>query len=253
MSRGSPRGFPRERCRDLDRIAIEELGIPGLILMEHASIGASLLAVDMLEAERPAGAPGAEVLVLCGPGNNGGDGYAIARHLANAGCLAEVWDLIPPARIDPEGDAGRNRSILLAMGISPRPAHEGPPEVRSDIDLIVDGIFGTGLTRAPEGLFATCIEQINRSAAPILAVDIPSGLDADRGVPLGDAVEASSTATFGLIKQGFLARGARRFTGEVFCVPIGIPGSLLPPGTPAFPPAPVAPAAGGPPRGHTSC
>ncbi len=232
-------GFPSKTCRELDRLAIDELGMASLILMEHASLGATRLALDMLAREGIKDPGAAHIRILCGPGNNGGDGYAMARHLHNAGAQVEVWDLMNPLHIQPRGDAGHNRSLLLRMGLETRAAFTALPDEEIPTDLWVDAIFGTGLSRPPEGVFADAIERLNRNPAPVLAVDIPSGLDADDGLPLGVAVQARCTATFGLVKQGFLRPGAARFTGELFCVPIGVPRQLLPPGTPAYPPEPI--------------
>lgn len=229
-------GFSRVRCRELDRRAIEDYGVPSLLLMEHASIGAALLAMRVLA--RPIAE--ARVWVLCGPGNNGGDGYAIARHLANAGSALSVWDLCDPQAQRAGSDPAINRGMILRMGIAAIAAFEKLPPVPSPPpDLVVDAIFGTGLDRAPSGRFADAIAAINSLGAPILAVDIPSGLDADRGEPLGVAVNARWTVTFGLPKRGFYAKGARAFTGEVYVVPIGAPRALLPATLAAFPPEPT--------------
>ncbi len=229
-----PRGFPIEVCRELDRRAIA-LGIPGSLLMEHASLGATRLALEVLGArsEPP------RIWILCGPGNNGGDGCAMARHLYNAGARPVIWSLVDPRDLPPDGDAALQYRILTAMGIAVTPAHTLlPPVPTPPPDLIVDAIFGTGLGRAPAGRFADAIEQINSCPAPVLAVDTPSGLDSDAGEPLGATVEARWTATFGLPKKGFLAPAAQRFTGAVFYVPIGVPRDLLPAGFAAYPPEP---------------
>ena len=240
----SLQGHPAERCRRLDRHAIEEVGIPGMILMEHASLGAARLAQRILSEGGRRQLTSLEVRILCGPGNNGGDGYAMARHLHNAGARIEVWELEEArrasGRTDAElTDARRNRAILCGMGLEIRAMSLSLFVEAESADLLVDAIFGTGLSRPPDGILAEAIAYLNKESAPVLAVDIPSGLNADTGKPLGIAVEARWTVTFGLVKQGFLRRGATRFTGELFCVPIGVPRELLPPGTPAFPPEPV--------------
>lgn len=233
------RGYSAESCRELDRRAIEDFGIPGLLLMEHASIGATQLILRELE-QRGATPHNARVTVVCGPGNNGGDGYAVARHLFNCGCAVAVWELVDPATIASESDAGTNRRIVTGLDVTLHPAWEcDPPTAGPSPDLFVDAIFGTGLNRPPAGRFERVIRRLNEASEPTVAIDVPSGLDADSGEPIGVAIEASATVTFGLPKQGFVQPGAGRFTGAVFCVPIGIPRNVLPPGAPAFPPQPV--------------
>jgi len=123
--------------------------------------------------------------------------------------------------------------ILVLDAAGELPAEGALPHLR------VDAIFGTGLARPPAGIHRRAIERLNAESAPILAVDTPSGFDADRGAPLGVAVEAEVTVTLGLPKRGFLAPGAERFTGELRCVPIGVSRRFLPAGIPAFPPSPV--------------
>lgn len=243
-------GSPRTRCQALDRAAIDELGLPSMLLMEHASIGAALLALQAL-VELGCATIGARVLVLCGPGNNGADGFAIARHLAQAGAQPEVWDLVDAARHSPTGDRARQRMWVERLGLPVEDVGDRLPAVVQPVDLVVDALFGTGLDRPPAGRYARAIDWLGQSTLPVLAVDLPSGLDADRGVPLGCAVRARWTATFGLIKRGFLAPGASAFTGQVFCVPIGLPRAWLPAGAPTFPPWPVpfAPCEGGAPAG----
>lgn len=211
--------------------------MPGLLLMEHAAIGATLLA---LQALTEVGTPPhqARITIACGPGNNGGDGYAVARHLHNAGVTVTVLELASAEQFAPNSDAGINRRLAQRWGIAMLDARQEIPLPACDI--CVDALFGTGLTRPPTGRFAAIIDSMNAATAPILAIDIPSGLDADRGVPLEHAIRARWTATFGLVKQGFLEPTARAFTGSIFCVPIGIPRELLPSGVPPFPPAPIA-------------
>ncbi len=230
---GSIPARPRQECRDLDTRCIDQLGIPGILLMEHASIGTALLIRKLLQLQ-PASQP--RVCIFCGPGNNGGDGYATARHLANAQIPVEVWDFSDP-QADPDSDAGVNRRLLKTfqvpvVGIGDR--LPPPPQPT----LFVDALFGSGLSRPPTGLFAEAIQLLNQHPSPTLALDLPSGLDADRGKPLGPTVKAAWTVTYALSKVGFTNPEGASFTGVVHCVPIGAPLSLLPPQTPAFPPAP---------------
>jgi NAD(P)H-hydrate epimerase len=225
--------FAVSRSRELDRRSIEEHRVPSLLLMEHASIGIALECLARLPAA------GARVEVVVGPGNNGGDGLACARHLQNAGVEVTIWELVPPGARAPGSDPAVNLEIARRFGIPVIDASAHLPAPRALPDLRVDAIFGTGLARPPEGIHRLAIERLNAEAAPVLAVDVPSGFDADRGGALGAAVEAAVTVTLGLPKRGFLAPGAERFTGELRCVPIGVSRRLLPAGIPAFPPAPV--------------
>lgn len=187
----------RAQMREIDRLAIEEYGIPSLALMENAGVAVAR-EVEALGAHR--------VLVVCGAGNNGGDGYVAARHLANHGVLVQIL-----AAAEPKGDAA----------IMARPARRLCGTVGSP-DAIVDALFGTGLTRPIEGDW---IARINGAGVPVVAADIPSGLDADTGLPLGDAVRATVTVTMGLPKVGF-AR-ATAYVGRVVVADIGFPRALL--------------------------
>lgn len=231
---GSDR-FTRSCSRELDRHAIGEHGVPSLLLMEHASIGIAIECLRWLPAHpaRPA-----RVEVLCGPGNNGGDGLACARHLFNSGVDVTIWELVPAGERRAGSDAAVHLEIARRMGIRILPVSGALPPSDPPPELRIDAIFGTGLTRAPEGIHRLAIEHLVADPVPVLSVDIPSGLDADLGIPLERAVEATVTVTLGLPKSGFLAPGAGRFTGELRCVPIGVSWRDLPEGLPAFPPVP---------------
>jgi NAD(P)H-hydrate epimerase len=153
--------------------------------------------------------------VVCGVGNNAGDGLAAARHLHRWGKLAGVF-CIDIARL--QGAAARELVALRRIGIA----------VSSDLRLdgataVVDAIFGTGLSRRPEGAFATWIAAINSSQKQVIAVDVPSGLDADTGVAYSPSVHAHTTVTLGLPKPGLLAGEGPRLAGEVWVADIGVP------------------------------
>lgn len=206
--------FTRTEARDHDRWCIETLGIPGIVLMENAAAGCARIALGML-GPAPRG-----VLVACGPGQNGGDGYAIARHLANAGHAVRIVALGTP----PSGsDAAVMRTITERMGLAIEPAAGGGPHPRPDVSLVVDALFGTGLDRDLGEPAIRAIRALNGSGIPILAVDLPSGLDADTGLPRPEAIRATVTATMVAPKIGMLAPGAAAFTGRVETVPIGGP------------------------------
>jgi len=156
---------------------------------------------------------GQRAAVVCGVGNNAGDGLAAARHLHRWGRLAAVC-CVDAARL--HGPAARELAALRNLGI------EVEDELRfDDAEVIVDAIFGTGLTRAPEGRFAAWIDAINKSGTSVIAVDIPSGLDADSGVPYAPTVQANVTITLGLPKPGLL-----KLTDRVLVADIGVPNEV---------------------------
>lgn len=206
--------FTRAETRDHDRWCIETLGIPGIVLMENAAAGCARIAMGML-GPVPRG-----VLVACGPGQNGGDGYAIARHLANAGHEVRIIALGEP----PAGsDAGVMRRIAGRMGLAIETASDTGSHPRPDVSLIVDALFGTGLDRDLGEPAIGVIRALNARGNPTLAVDLPSGLDADTGRPRPEAIRATVTATMVAAKVGMCMPGAAAFTGRIEIVPIGGP------------------------------
>ncbi len=209
----------REQVREVDRRAIEQYGIPGIVLMENAAIGAANVALEMLE-----GVSAPSALILCGGGNNGGDGLAVARHLHNHGVDVRIDLCVDPAGY--RGDAAINWRIVSAMGLATRAAS---PEmiVQFKAGIIVDAIFGTGLTQAPRPPFGPLAEAVAASSRPVLAVDLPSGLDCDTGVPLGPCIRATRTVTFLAEKAGFAAPGAAPFLGRITVSGIGCPRELI--------------------------
>jgi NAD(P)H-hydrate epimerase len=221
-----PRPLARDEVRAIDRRAADELGLPTLVLMENAGRGAAALVGEALRL-----APPARVAILCGPGNNGGDGGVVARHLDAQGYSVRVLWLADPGRLAP--DAAVQHGILSRSGIDQRTwtgAFDPDALAASlaDADAIVDGLLGTGLTRPVEGPLALAIAAVNAAGRPVLALDLPSGLDADAGAPLGVAVRADHTATFVAPKLGFAAPGAATYTGTVHVVDIGVPRCLIP-------------------------
>ena len=197
-----------ERMREIEGRAIRELGISGLVLMERAAL---CLAQEVRRATPR------RVLAVCGAGNNGGDAWACARMLHLWGIEADLLPLCPVESL--KGDARVNAEICLKLGMP----LVGLDADFSRYDAIVDGIFGTGLSRAPEGVFAQAIERINASGAAVYAVDIPSGIDGATGRVLGCAVNADVTVTFQWAKYGhFLYPGALH-AGRLVIADIGIP------------------------------
>jgi NAD(P)H-hydrate epimerase len=178
------------------------------------------------------------VLVFCGPGNNGGDGAVLARHLESWRFSVRVVWLAASKGLS--GDAALQWLILQNSGVDQSAWFDEYPDATKiddaalarnleTSDWIVDGLFGTGLARPIEGLNRRVIEAINESGKPILALDVPSGMDVDTGEPLGTAVRAVATATFAAAKLGFDAPGAAGYTGRVAVIDIGLPRSLLEP------------------------
>lgn len=223
--------------RELDRRAIEVHRIPGLILMEHASIGLAIGALELL-GERGVAPEQARVEILCGPGNNGGDGLAVGRHLWNRGCRVTLLDLVPAGGRPQGSDADRQREINDALGIPRIDASTGPPPLSPRASLRIDAILGTGISRPPGGALERGVRALLDERVPVLSVDLPSGLDPDRGEPLGATVRAARTITLGLPKQGLAHPSARPFTGAVSYVPIGAARTEIPANYPAFPPVP---------------
>jgi hydroxyethylthiazole kinase-like uncharacterized protein yjeF len=209
--------------RELDRRAIEEVGIPSLVLMENA--GRSTYQILRREFPDLAG----EVGVLAGRGNNGGDGFVVARYLAADGFPVVVFLL--GSRDQVSGDARVNLDILAPLGVE-------VVEVLSEADLnpalhrlaraelIIDALLGTGLDKPVRGLMATLIEKVNHLRAPVLAVDLPTGLSADTGEVLGVAVAAQVTVTYGWPKIGQVVPPGRDYVGRLWQVDISIPPEL---------------------------
>lgn len=216
-----PLTFSREAARAVDRITIEEYGVPGIVLMENAARALATAAIDLLERSAPRTGT---VLIACGSGNNGGDGYATARHLHNAGLGVLLLSLGEPRS---GTDAFVNRTICEKMHL---PLIEHGVLASLQPALILDAIFGTGLDRPIEGGARSIIEWINNKGAhgvPIVAADIPSGLDCDTGRELGIAVRAIRTVSFLGLKKGFREPGAQEFTGEIVIGDIGAPIELV--------------------------
>ena len=222
------RPLSRDEVRAIDVQAAQELGMPTVILMENAGRGAAAWIRDQ-------GVPAkARVLILCGPGNNGGDGGVVARHLDLWGYRVRVVWFARADRL--KGDAAVQFQILARAGFDQTCWDDEPSIIPGRLDAllagadwVVDALLGTGLTRPVEGILRAVIEAMNRSGKPILALDLPSGLDADTGQPLGVAVRAQATATFVAPKLGFAAPGADAYTGAVTVVDIGVPRAILQP------------------------
>jgi hydroxyethylthiazole kinase-like uncharacterized protein yjeF len=205
----------REGARDLDRCAIEQHGIAGIELMENAAIAATTTVRNRID-------PGSRVLILVGRGNNGGDGWAMARLLHEAGHEVGLHTL-GDAR--PGSDAAHNQKRAEALSLDCSPTLASTDLQRAA--LVVDALYGTGLDRPIEGMSADWIRLVNASDTAVLAIDLPSGLDADQGVPLGPTIEAARTVTFVAPKLGMVRETAARYCGSIEVASIGTPDSLL--------------------------
>ncbi len=211
----------REQSRAVDQLAAEKYHIPGVILMENAGRGSA----ELLTAQAPK-----QVLIACGPGNNGGDGYVIARHLDLAQVSVKIALFCARERI--KGDALINFKIAEAAGIeiidcSNEPLSAEFETALAEADWVVDALLGTGVTSAPREPIAAAIRAINASPARVLAIDIPSGLDCDTGQPNEPTTQANLTATFVTPKPGYEQETARPYVGEVHVIDIGTPRKLL--------------------------
>lgn len=209
-----------EQMRNIDRAAMEKAGIPGIVLMENAAIACvNELKNDITNPEK--------VLIFCGKGNNGGDGFAVARHLFNAGIDTEVF-LVCGDGIG--GDAKINLDIISGMNVPVRNADYTLKELALIIksaDVVIDAIYGTGIHGEIQGFPAEVIRCINENAKYVLSVDIPSGINADTGEICGVCVNANKTVTFAAYKLGMLMFPGADYTGDVVVSPISIPDYII--------------------------
>lgn len=222
-----PPPLTREQVRQVDAVAIQRYGLPGVVLMENAGRGTAEL-MRSLGADR--------VTVCCGRGNNGGDGFVIARHLEIAGCDVKVLHFADPTTL--RGDAAINFAVIEKAGTPLRVwtgdlSHEALTDALAGSRWIVDALLGTGAAGLPRSPYPEVIRAINTAASggvKVLAVDLPSGLDADLGEPFrdetgryGPCVKADVTATFVARKTGFDKPSSHEFTGDVVVIDIGVP------------------------------
>ena len=218
------RAVTAEEMAAMDRTAIEVVGIPGVVLMENAGRGAT----EVMWRYFP-DLGGKRVAVLAGGGNNGGDGFVIARHLWQQGVELDVYCL--KNKEDYRGDARVNLEIIERLGLpveefTDSGSIERLKENLKKADLLVDGILGTGLSAQVRGFYKEVINLVNQLGRPVLAVDLPSGLSASSGLPLGTCIRASVTATFGLPKVGQLVTPGCSYVGHLEVVDIGLPRSV---------------------------
>jgi NAD(P)H-hydrate epimerase len=215
---GTIKTFSTDQMKEIERRTVEEFGIPSLILMEHAGKAVANAAAGLAKPFE------GTVAVICGPGNNGGDGFVAARHLYNRGYDVSVFLVKDETQIK-AGDALANYNILKKMRI-PCSKFESLP---GDTSIIVDAMLGTGTKGEITGAYKNIIEAVNKTNIPVASVDIPSGIDADTGAVLGCAVKAAITVTFAGAKTGLVANAAKPYLGSLVIVDIGIPRLLIHP------------------------
>ncbi|MHC4293103.1 MAG: NAD(P)H-hydrate epimerase [Planctomycetota bacterium] len=217
----------REEVRDFDSWAINDLGIPGVVLMENAGRScAELIKEELAAISEP------KVCIFCGKGNNGGDGYVIARHLLNSGFKIKVVLCGQSEKV--VGDAKINLDILQQIHEPVNEIELETCDIASTVksfalgcEMIVDALFGTGLKGELNASYKQLIECINALGIPTLAVDIPSGLDCDTGEILGTSIKAKYTVTFAAMKKGFVSNvQAPEYTGQIYISSIGVEPSL---------------------------
>ncbi len=217
------RPLSREEVRRVDACAIQTLGVSGLVLMENAGRACA----D--EIERFFAPEARSLAVVAGAGNNGGDGFVIARHLALRGWKVVTFLVAGEDKLSE--DAAANFRILRGLAHEIRPctglALDALAGRLAEFDVVVDAVGGTGIRGSLRGDLARCVEQVNSAGRPVVAVDIPTGLDCDTGQADGPAVHAVLTITMVASKKGFDAPGADRYTGEVRVVDIGVPAETV--------------------------
>ena len=202
----------------LDRRAVNDFGLPSAVLMENAGRGvADVLA--SLGIDGP-------VAICCGGGNNGGDGFVVARHLDLRGVPVRVLLLTDPAEL--RGDAALNHRVLERSDVPMRRVTADNLDAElAGAAWVIDALLGTGARGEPRPQLASAIERINAQRARILAIDVPSGLDCETGQPAVHTIRAAHTCTFVAAKPGFLVAGAEQYTGAVHVLDIGAPRKLV--------------------------
>ena len=211
-----------EESRNVDWLAKSQGHIMGIVLMENAGRGIA----EILLAEKPKG----KVVICCGRGNNGGDGFVIARHLNAAGVDVQVLLFADPKEL--AGDACMNHAIIaqsdIPMKVLISPSAEDLKSIFKDAVWVVDALVGTGQKGILRSPFDIVVRQINESGVKVLAVDLPSGLDADTGIASDPTIKAAITATMVTPKTGFQNPEAQSYLGKLMVVGIGLPKWLLP-------------------------
>lgn len=209
----------RDQVRQIDQRAIDDYAMPGVILMENAGGNAANII-----GQNYGHLPEKRVAIFCGPGNNGGDGFVIARHLHNA-----AWQVRIVLAADEDkltGDALINFRIVRRMPIPIEPIRPGDAVI-GWAELLVDALLGTGFSGKVRDPLGELIGRINAAGKPIVAVDVPSGLDSQTGQPARSTVKADLTVTFVAVKSGLVEPEAREYVGKIVTADIGVPKELI--------------------------
>lgn len=211
--------------REMDKRTIEIFGVPGRVLMENAGRGATRYFMENFHCDA-----NVKVGIVAGRGNNGGDGFVMARYLFQKGVIVTVYLLSEQSKV--KGDAASNLNLLhlLKVPVIEIPDKESFLEQKTSLlhqNILVDAILGTGLKSDVKGYYKEVIEFVNSSNKPVFAVDIPSGLNSDTGQPCGSCIHANATATFAFAKTGHLLFPGADFTGNLAIVDIGIPPHIV--------------------------
>ena len=214
-----------QEMREIDRRTQEDFGISAVVLMENAGRAAFRVALDMLSKEESKRA-----ICVCGKGNNGGDGFVCARHLINNGVDTDIFLLGEPDGL--KGNAKINYDILRKMGkvikiLKTKDDLEFLKSKLKEAQLLIDAIFGIGLSAEIKEPYRSVIDLMNQSGKPILALDVPSGLDATDGKVLGVCIKAAKTITFAIPKTGFTKNDGSLHIGRLITADISIPKTLL--------------------------
>lgn len=211
-----------EKMRAIDKEAIEKRGMPGPHLMERAGQGIA----EQIRDQILFGRTGASFAIFCGKGNNGGDGFVIARYLHQYGSKVAVYFPGPSEALSDDARLNYNRAVKEKIEINELSGSGDLPSML-DCDYIIDAIFGTGFSGAPRGILSEIISYINKQGKAVIAVDCPSGLNVDTGQHEGEVVDADFTFTLALPKYGLYLSPGRELAGIVDIVPIGIPDEVI--------------------------
>ncbi len=209
----------RSEVRRIDEVAIAEFGMTGLMLMENAGSGAAAIVHEL--------APAGSVVILCGKGNNGGDGYVIARHLELAGRDVLIASVVPRDQLTGDALANANIAGFADHSIHVVKSASELPSLLNGCACVVDCLLGTGAVGPLRPQFAQVVSAANDSQAMRIAIDIPTGIDCDDGTNDGIAFRADHTITFVAEKAGLSKKPARDFVGRIHVVGIGVPAKLL--------------------------
>lgn len=208
-----------DQMREIDRLMIEDIGVSVIMMMENASRNIAALVRTLLGGS----VKGKKIVILCGKGNNAGDGLGASRHLINFG--ASVTCFLTTKVSELRSNAKTQYSILQKIQADVREYNGSSLSLEdfTNVDLIIDALIGYSLNGNPNDTFASFIDTANKSKKPILAVDIPSGLNGDSGFPNDPAIKATTTITLALPKVGLLAETAKKYVGELYLTDLSVP------------------------------